>query len=137
MDTSELYVKMCKQAVEIQQNWKPQFGDYCMVYGKGTPSILAIVTDGENFIKEWGVWLPRQDQLQEMEQGETGDDQVENLAACISVLEGFNWYLEENWDNFGYWQPYRSMEQLWLVYLYAEKYSKVWDSEKQEWRKEE
>ena len=84
MDTTEKNIMMCEKAEEIQENWNRLPGDWVynrilekvIIFNRQTSSSnysIAYTTDGETQImtqEEWdknkNVWLPRQDQLQEM-----------------------------------------------------------------------
>ena len=101
MDTSEQYIKMCEKAKEIQgQRW-------------------GHITDDnfwDNQRLPWAVWLPRQDQLQEMVKEKfTGW----TYPGVLNKLQKFCFEISY----------YNSMEQLWLAFVMKEKYSKVWDGE--------
>ena len=93
MDTSETYIKMCS-CNEIQEN-------------------TAYLLDGNDFRSPDGIWLPRQDQLQEMVDI---SDWRFKLVNCASFLA----------DNFG---SFATMEQLWLAFVMKEKYHKIWNGE--------
>ncbi|WP_231592239.1 hypothetical protein [Methanosarcina sp. Kolksee] len=62
MDTSEKYIRMCSLAKEIQQKWVFQSGDF--VYNPAFEKIEVLLDPGNNSINY--IWLPRQDQLQEI-----------------------------------------------------------------------
>ena len=74
---------------------------------------------------EDAIWLPRQDQLQEMLGG-----YEETLALLMN-------YFGDPCDSLGnrdglsinndYFNRFTSMEQLWLAFYMKEKYNKVWD----------
>jgi len=133
MDTSETYIKMCNKAKEIQVLApKPTIlGGNFWHYPEGATGAPI-------------VWLPRQDQLQEIYQSfrneNSHDDETAPLDA-IQIAQDFNEWLETftkkepySWlnnptDIRGWVQP--SMERLWLVFLYKQKYNKVWNGE--EW----
>ena len=144
MDRSGKYIKMCEKAEEIQKEWEPKNGDYvvyknviCLTrvgpypdpilyYGKFSKSWVVCDEEVKEIKEILGsdsiVWLPRQDQLQEM---------------CDPPLDVL---LMEFWE----WLPkyelgvkYTSMEQLWLAFVMKRKYQKVWDEEKGEWIREE
>ena len=65
------------------------------------------------------IWLPRQDQLQEMvfQLGEPP-------TAYIVLLREFMQ------RNSPYYVMFASMEQLWLAFVMKEKFNKTWDGEK-------
>ncbi|MGB9928362.1 MAG: hypothetical protein ACPK85_08135 [Methanosarcina sp.] len=62
MDTSEKYIKMCSLAKEIQWKWVFQPGDF--VYNPVFEKVEVLLYPGNNSINY--MWLPRQDQLQEI-----------------------------------------------------------------------
>lgn len=88
----------------------------------------ACTTDGKERIfkhpwqieKETCIWLPRQDQLQDMMK-----EGIENTWGLFSRF--YKWFSTKfsciTW----------SFEQLWLAFVIKEKYNKVWDSEKEIW----
>ena len=108
MDTSETYIKMCEKAVEIQKIWNPTFGDWLQ------DEYISIVSDEElarENKKKNDVWLPRQDQLQEM----------------VGCNPG-NWII---WmDKFISDREYfYTLEQTWLAFVMKKKYGKIWNGE--------
>lgn len=110
MDTSEQYIKQCDRAEEIQENYRNR------------------TTDGHDFIftppaPKLRIWLPRQDQLQEIVYPE------EKSFAKLERI--WNWWIKT--ENLGYCQ---SLEQLWLAFVMKEKFGKRWDNQNKEWRKE-
>ena len=136
MDTSKEYIKMCEKAVEIQKLRIKQRGDYLIrppslfIQSSVDPrdySQLYIknlgVADDIEIMKLDEVWLPRQDQLQDMIEAKS----------YTGVLCFFNIFIKTKYDkgstlhnpqfHFG------SMEQLWLAFVMKEKYQKVWDGE--------
>ena len=107
MDTSKTYIKMCEKAIEIQRHYPD-------------------VTDPHNWWhkKEHGglIWLPRQDQLQEMVKSDIHPHwQLNNF-----VDAGLYDYIQEMGE---YAKQFSSMEQLWLALVMREKYSKIWNGE--------
>jgi len=150
MDTSEIYVLMCL-CFEIQGQWKPKEGD-CFSF-VGNIHILSdyetwalekrelsdidcwnevITLMGGHFVDHWNecregfVWLPRQDQIQEM----MNHDKVEY---CLRLTD-IGWIGEIiNMVGEVMFCPNRkSFEQLWLAFYMYEKHGKVWDGEKWE-----
>lgn len=140
MDTSESYIKMCEKAEEIQAQWlnHDTEGDFAvstktiegyngfwelkanevMIVGNDSEYDLTIEQQAD--IDETGaIWLPRQDQLQEM----VG-------VNWVRTLNDFGWWVNDNsadewsFDNVLFWG---SMEQLWLAFVMKEKYNKVWN----------
>ena len=107
MDTSETYIKMCEKAVEIQRNRPPLTEhDYIIVRGRGFPLF-------EN------IWLPQQDQLQDIHRWKFTDQ----------AIRFWEWASEFNPET----EKLLSWEQLWLGFVMKERYSKIWNGE--EWIK--
>lgn len=106
MDTSVEYIKMC-DCEEIRGKWAKEKGDFYSAGG----SIRVLFTDAfYNNGKE--IWLPRQDQLQEM---------VEKPTLKIeSSLEYLFSFFINNLTN------YKTWEQSWLAFFMKEKHSKIW-----------
>jgi endogenous inhibitor of DNA gyrase (YacG/DUF329 family) len=138
MDTSEAYQKMCK-CPEIQSEWKPREGDFFAFCSD--PKIIKdyeiwalenkklsdieewneiIKTMGGHFVdhfteaRECFVYLPRQDQIQEMMRC-SGGSHVEIMKNFIDSEYHF------------------TLERKWLAFYMLEKHSKTWDGE--EWMK--
>lgn len=137
MDTSETYIKVCQKAGEIQGQCKPAIGEwFCW---KPTGQVDIIRTDvfadiAQNNIGGSFIWLPRQDQLQEM---------LGNYDDVLGYWQKITWHWwhdedgefhNSNIDIKKYLGKFTSMEQLWLAFVMSEKYNKVWDSE--DWVKE-
>jgi len=140
MDFSEKYIKMCEKAKEIQAEWKLQVGDYYFANKKihvlGTEiyknrriypfeSSPYIKTD---FFRD-RVWLPRQDQLQEMLNLKVIKygllNEIDNILYKV--------YKDKYISGFAF----DSFEQLFLALVMYKKYEKIWDNKKEEWIKEE
>ena len=121
MDTSETYIKMCERAEEIQKHiFDPEDTTKCICGGLETLGSFHLFYDVFALKPTHTVWLPRQDQLQEMipliVEGQTGYPEV-----SAAVL---NKFLTFQWNGF-----YKSMEQLWLAFVMKEKCNKIWDGE--------
>ncbi len=128
MDTSKTYILQCEKAEEIQ-TLKPMPGNIfdlsdkasfwashdCKYCGLGPPE--------ENVL--WDIWLPRQDQLQEMIEDV---DPYPNHA--LSLLEDFWHSIRSQTEDDSWWDnPYKqftSMEQLWLAFVMSQEYHKKW-----------
>ncbi len=150
MDTSEQYIKMC-DCPEIQDGHKIDDGDF---YFRKLPSeeigdwYISYTSQVDDYTEEhpdqWDylhskiIWLPRQDQLQEMAWHVTGV----GYSSDLDLLTDFNNFCfplddlgimphhrsviaAENKDK--YIRQLTSMEQLWLAFVMKEKYSKVWN----------
>ena len=122
MDTSEKYVKMCEMAFELQES-------HSFLKAGG---ILGIHIDNEGnwyFGKKTAynamenIWLPRQDQLQEMV-----------LSAPIKNCPAEYWdELGETIKEISNIKIFIGWEQFWLAFVMHEKYQKQWDNEREEW----
>lgn len=145
MDTSETYIKMCEKAEEIQKlrplnfndcyyaEWSEPIGwesDY--ERNNHNPAFLPhyeIDTWCQGCAEEYGneskesyVWLPRQDQLQEMVTDKFND----YPNAMHGMLLEFHFFTSGEESN---QRKLISMEQLWLAFVMKELYGKSWDGE--------
>lgn len=132
MDTSKQYKEMSEKAVEIQRNNEGVSGNHmkgnillCTWKDVGSyywfMDTFAEREDGEQYIESTkSIWLPRQDQLQEMAE-------YRSIGKNLELLSEF-WNTKYCYDNF------TTMEQLWLAFVMSEKYSKKWNGK--EWRLE-
>jgi len=119
MDTSKEYIKMCEKAEEL--NYSPSGTDGNWYYYSEENMIRC----RNSYEGDFGdVWLPRQDQLQEMISKDFGN------CKWYDVLESLINYYQS-----GDFELITSMEQLWLAFVMKEKYQKTWDGK--EWRKED
>ena len=133
MDTSETYIKMCEKAEEIQSLRVTP-----VVFKLDSPNITIMGDDVFHIV--WGtinnlqihgrVWLPRQDQLQEI----LGVKLPANALFAISEWCKKMNYLEHQkiGETIASSCPFFSMEKLWLAFCMSEKYNKTWDGE--EWK---
>ncbi|MHB8362719.1 MAG: hypothetical protein ACYDBX_03815 [Patescibacteria group bacterium] len=133
MDTSKEYIKMCEKADEIQRKWEWGKGDYYYSkYGIYTDILLnkdyinAGKPDAEERNADEYIWLPRQDQLQEM--------MFPQLSTGLSVHYTFADFIDENYLHYPVEMAKEydklSMEQLWLMYVMKEKFNKTWNEDK-------
>lgn len=152
MDTTPEYIKMCEKAEEIQAlrrhsynrcNW--QDGDYFYTKSTDTQMYHSLahmlgVIEPEIYEKK-AIWLPRQDQLQEMVVENIMDETKGSMRgrSCSLLLHSLlNKFAEEPYGEQG--NDYKnyptnwfdSQEQLWLAFVMKDKYNKVWTGE--EWK---
>ena len=117
MDVSSEYVKMCEKAVEIQALApKPTIlGGNFWHYPEGATGAPI-------------VWLPRQDQLQEMLRYYPKDRPSELIYGNLAIIFG-DWCasLHNTYTKYLRLEAKMSMEQLWLAFVMKEKYNKVWN----------
>jgi len=118
MDTTEPYIKMCEKAKELQEPTEFEAGDFWCWNWETKEVIVAAVSGGERGKGLFGnrIWLPRQDQLQAMISNHWGD----TYYALSDWLESLD-------ENYPCGKLFYSWEQLWLAFLFAEKYGKYWD----------
>jgi len=115
MDTSKEYIKMC-DCPEIQlfslaskwERWSIWFFWDALFAGNALPNYCS------------PVWLPRQDQLQEM----VGRPEMGDLLNSFYEFYGSDYHLSTSKFMF---EGYNSMEQLWLAFVMWELYQKRWD----------
>ncbi|MCK5608026.1 hypothetical protein KAR91_39465 [Candidatus Pacearchaeota archaeon] len=142
MDTSEAYVKMCREAKEIQEKWKVDEGDWCIdkskipkkdyhvrwdEYGVGVIDADQETNSNKCRIswRKWVLWLPRQDQLQEiLLESINKNREPEDEADHITILDNISeWVFSKPYPT------YQSMEQLWLAFVMKKKHQKTWNGE--------
>jgi hypothetical protein len=129
MDITYKYIEMCKKAEEIQNNWKPEFGDFYVSMAGGLTSESQTINSELELkmpymIQIKAVWLARQDQLQMIindQYAASWDLAVEFANALIG-------------DKADYFEKFLSMEQLWLAYVMNQKFSKRWNGK--DWLRE-
>lgn len=145
MDTSKKYIEMCQKAQEIQNYYKEKlFGDpsffafqcteyfckqcYSQFYNNesfcsscGGKILEKITWEISDDWDEKTIWLPRQDQLQEITGHSTG--MSKHLWFADWIDENFTHYTKQEAiiiDD-------TSLEQFWLMYIMEKKFSKAWD----------
>jgi hypothetical protein len=113
MDFSKEYIRMCGSAKEVQI-LMPKVFSIKKGYGVGcspTGDFYFGKLDDNNCL----IWLPRQDQLQEMIEG----DFIETCDYICHFSELF--------------VKLKTPEKILLKIVMQEKFHKTWDSEKEEW----
>ncbi len=114
MDTSQEYILMCQKAEEIQKLAK--------TFPYEDRVEIATSRDyGFPFYRN--IWLPRQDQLQEMV----------GLSLWPLNCKFSLWLYDHDSDGLidlhvRHEHEFYSMEQLWLAFCMFEKYGKVWSN---------
>ena len=126
MDTSETYIKMC-DCGEIQGQWENEFGDYIIFREHfqryGDEDVERVDEYLPPKIQKNYIWLPCQDQIQEM----MGDMKGINIL----VNQFYIFCLQGEYKAYHLAAAcFDSMEQLWLAFYMAEKHSRVWDGKK-------
>jgi len=137
MDTTPKYILMSGKSEEIQANWKPEIGRYfnssmggiCIYTGRVHKSGWTFEVICENDIEGREIWLPRQDELQEMLIETKLQNEFGYELAWLRNL--FDWATEyskrySSTVYTDYARNFRSLEQLWLAFVMHEKYQKIW-----------
>jgi len=138
MDTTPEYVKMCEKATEIWIPHHMEIGDYFLALEENRT--VGICTERiDNFVYSPNlkhgnednncIWLPRQDQLQEMVTYHKCptchiERTYQYANACLNAWE------DADMGQTGWGGPI-TMEQLWLAFVMKEKFNKTWTGE--EW----
>ena len=124
MDTSKQYIKMC-DCPEIQGQ-KPKGNEFTISYKN--PDIW-IEHEGSFLYAKHDIWLPRQDQIQEML---PLYDHPSTLAVFFGVFCANKEMYEGVYakKGYGFVDKFISMEQLWLAFYMYEKHKKTWDGKK-------
>ena len=128
MDTSEVYVKMADcEEVQGQKDLIIQpYRDGNFYWDKTNKKIRIDSCYGD---MDSHIFLPRQDQIQEML-----DFAPATHWAIDFVVEIYG-YIEDGHRSYlsgcmkEYYQQFQSWEQLWLVFYMHEKHGKTWDGE--------
>jgi len=125
MDTSETYIKMCEKAGEIQEQARVdgvEYGDYIYVlanndYAWYTGQVELVRGErGYKYAPLGVIFIPRQDQLQEM----LGFNGLRIATLNFIVVFAINDpAVKEDW----------SIEQITLATVMFKCYNKVWDGE--------
>ncbi len=118
MDTSKEYIKMCEKAEEIQAlSPRKRYAIDLYAFDGGIHTYDLYRPEEYHCA---AIWLPRQDQLQEMVES--------NVEIYTIVYLDKEWYLGDGYG--GIERPsYPSAEQLWLAFVMEEKYNKIWNGE--------
>lgn len=137
---SENYIKQCEQAKEIQKLCRYKKGDWFYtkahgyhviaddwVYFSDNPESISWITRAK------GVWLPTQEQLQEMIKGECYKLEIKRYNTPKKLIHSIIIFS----DSYGkpliefYESDYNS---IWLKIIMKYKYNKFWNGE--DWIKE-
>ncbi|MBF0459215.1 MAG: hypothetical protein HQK99_15095 [Nitrospirae bacterium] len=129
MDFSDVYIGMCEKAGFLQKAWEITYGDYysdrsAVFATRGGGGGISLVDDkvlgdvmNQSFKRSKAVWLPRQDQLQELM----------NITGPFDIIHMLNEFTATVDDaTRGRWT---SMEQLMLSAYAHHKHNKQWTGE--------
>ena len=148
MDTSKEYIEMCEKAVEVQKGWEVICGDVYVIWWPSRKGHYLKVVEPQEIFSPYdiwfeparfshnyknnkdccNIWLPRQDQLQEM----VHDDEARLNRSAFGLFADMGRLLTTSLEPeqnkiFNYMAQFKeSGEQLWLAFVMKEKYGKVW-----------
>jgi hypothetical protein len=118
---------MCQKAKAIQENWQPTDWDYMYIFEFDMVDVIVGTETDEGLYsyeashvvakKDEFVWLPRQDQLQDIL---TPGEQL-NIWWLIMAIDG-------KMKSAGYESI--SWEMIWLAYVMEAKYKCDWQGDK-------
>ena len=120
------YIKMCKQAKEIQEKWKPKRFDYYYAKLLGRDFVLAEL-NSVNIIEKYifnYIWLPTQEQLFAMVNFDkllTFEFSSHKKTRTLYIMRTDGTCSLYKDDNF---------KGCILQYIMYEKYKKIWTGEK-------
>ena len=147
--------KMCGESKEIQKKWEIKIGDFfylpnegdCIIIGEKVGFYIAYsyyignnIDIAPEAIKEWGTWLPTQDQLQEIWQKAYSKPGLYHLETrtwfgvfCewvnkIYITTGLKETLHPSKHS-------NVMQELWLMFIMEKLYNKKWDYKTEKWRR--
>jgi hypothetical protein len=144
MDNSPEYVKMCEKAKEIQVlKDTRRDGDVYYVLNEGRyGGFDGILFNCHDVFEEYSsqsyvesyidentkniVWLPRQDQLQEMVMPKRLSPR--GMYPAMHLTQKFSGIFYNHC-----FRRFKTMEQLWLAFVMQQKYCKTWNGE--EWER--
>lgn len=95
---SETFIKMCREAKELQDNWEPKPGDFV-----------------EETVRHMYYWLPRQEDLQNI------------LSKTWLVSEPQVLFKFINWFKDYEYAICRTLNELWLCFYMHMEHSKTWN----------
>lgn len=99
MDTSEMYIKMCERAHELQLNWKPQDGDFAYTagdeaeggnYSEGVRIVWnerMPLSGYHNWDDHWEEFLPIYSLSGETAQSHTDNREKATCEKCIEAYD--------------------------------------------------
>ena len=126
MDTTKQYILMCEKAKEIQELPMKKNGNFYVDF-MGDIQIYMEKDNDWDWQKNKEIYLPRQDQLQEMVK-----DSLDRKLTKFCVFSMNNLKATPMMDRPNI--KFDTMEQLWLAFVMKKKYNKVWNGT--DWEKE-
>ena len=136
MDTSVEYIEMCEKAQEIQEyNY---FGNNeensCVLYSKDyKTTIVHPISVTPKLLDNHFIWLPRQDQLQEMILKENDNLGLPEGRDVSIMLVSNLWHFQR--EILVGINILTTMEEWWLGLFMHMTYNKRWNPDTKEWEK--
>ena len=147
MDTTKEYVLMCEKAIEIQKKSWWLVGDFiashsdnhgienlgCISqqnghifaqkyskhpFGDKVGVLSCMITIPKSGHDDLYIWLPRQDQLQDM-------ISWDKRMTAREIIETFSVFI--GFERADYYNKFTSMEQLWLAFVMYDIWNKKWN----------
>ncbi len=130
------FLKMCKQAEEIQKVWKPKVGDWQFwCNNKTLCANISIITSLQKKYSEatHRVWLPTLEQLFEMAH-KVRDKEAYHKSKEYEIIADFiEWMLNSDIDKYKDFKlDFNDTKSCLLIYIMEEFYHKIWTGEKWE-----
>jgi len=116
----ELFIRMCQEARELQEQWEAKPGDRAKYPGYQVQFLDRGHMDYYNF--ESLIWLPRQEDLQQIVLNKFKDLHW----STNHLLWHFNSWFKDFLDLTSKYCLNYDLTQLWLCYVMEEFYKKYW-----------
>lgn len=127
MDTTEKYIEMMRLAPEIHKQWNQYDANVGDFYARHSPYFdmweFSVFTRIDT--EELSIWLPRQDQLQNMCSILLNSNRNKELSDIVYIMSGLDSW-RHGGDSYKYAQTFQSREQLWLAFTMHLLYQKRW-----------
>ena len=129
---------MCIKAREIQKCWKPKFGDWFWdgeipaIFLRFGGGITLLCGDEKLFDlrRTYEMWLPTQEQLQQMLK-------PDNSFWYYEGLDLLNKEMAEAYGSLYTSGYFDNGNEFWLAVVMWKKYHKIWDDKEEEWIKKD
>ena len=130
---TELFIKQCKQAEEIQEGWKPEEYDIFTYDGTSLFRYPLVKRTKEWMAKHAPIWLPTLEQLIEMAH-KTRNKNAHHKAKEYEIIADFiDWMLNSDIDKYKDFNlDFDDTKSCLLIYIMEEFYNKIWTGEKWE-----
>lgn len=123
MDLTESYIKMCAESEEIQKlhsKYKDDIRSYIQ-YPKEKVHLQTVGTD----LKPGNIWLPRQDQLQELYNHKKKLN-IWNMMQELQIIAHYAQFSKHTKAT------ELTFEKLWLMLIMKHNFNKIWNGIKWE-----